>query len=120
MRDVGSAYEGTQEEIAQVLKLEIAARRAHMHKCLDAAMESFELMYTTPFEDRGGLQGVDMAPIFEFLEQRFGVEIDQADRMMCVQVLQEQMLRFQGISMCVLWQWAHAIEHATMREETRQ
>lgn len=120
LRDEGETYSGTPSEIAQVLRLEIATHRAHMHASLDAAFASMELLMGGEIEAQGEERIADMAPVFEYLEATFGKSLEESTRNALMMALTFELAKAQGISLCAMWQWAHAIEHATMRDETVQ
>lgn len=120
LRDEGETYSGTPSEIAQVLHLEIAAHRAHMHTSLDAAFATMELLMGGEMEAQGEERIADMEPVFEYLEATFGKGLEESTRNALMMALTFELAKLQGISMCAMWQWAHAIEHATMQDETVQ
>lgn len=120
LHDDGEAYSGTPGEIAQVLKLEIATHRAHMHASLDAAFATMEIIMSGEIGSSGVEQVASMEPAFEYLEATFGKSLEESTRNALMMMLTFELARAQGISLCAMWQWAHAIEHATMRDETVQ
>jgi hypothetical protein len=101
-------------QAAEELRRAIALGKAHATKCLEVAFESFQIMADTEDEEQAnGELGANLGQTFDCIEKAFGVELtDEAVALLHFNLL-TSLAQHGGMSMCVIWQWAHAIEHAT-------
>lgn len=106
------------KELIPALQAQIETHRPHAVKCLEAAYEFILAVQGAEAETmENGEPGVNLIPLVQKLtREKFGVEVSDNEADTAAVVFVRDVVLMSGVSLCVVWQFAHALEHLTWRE----
>lgn len=102
--------ESERKQAAEQLREALARETGFMVKCLMVAMKSFQAMADTEGEIDDGQ--VWLGPAFEVIEKEFEQTLSPEASQMLESNLFMALASAGGMTMCAIWTYAHAIEHA--------